>query len=689
MAALTWRNVDAPDTGAALQGYRQFSDLFGSAFAGANRALTDFDNAKIDENSNRLMQTLLTEYSRSPDALVADMESGALFENIDPNRLNAEAIAMLGKRPEDLQRFAYNEIERQDAVADLEQQAIDYAQRNTESGWRNADRASMEAAKPMVSQILAAASNADSAAAQRDVAAIQASPEFQKAISGLPPETQAQLAKSPIDLINSIMGLETNRINQEGGRLQNQNTALDIEQGRWSFENQKIDRADENAALAVTDALLSQSMDGPSAVRALESSPEYQRLSPRAKAVARGQLQQTFPGMYSPEEVAMPGGGGGPVNYDQFVVSLESGGDPNARAGTSSATGLYQFTEGTWLNTVEQAKPSWARGMSRAQILAQRTNPARSKEMEQRLRANNIQALRSVGASPTNENVYAMHHFGEAAGKRFAKASNSTPMERILSKKQLDANPYLKGKTRGQAIQNWNRRAGVPSTGGNPRIEGAARAAQLNNNRGAGRWAANLTDESNAAEVAKALRSGQFSNVPESWISERVRDIVKRSEVNGEATLTYAEAGRILADTTNRQQAGYITRLLEGDGDINLGNGYRTDNEALNRRIQDARRGGPQDRAAAMEAVAGQAAQLQAAQQAYSAAQADLQRLYRTGRAGVIAANRPALEAKLEIARRNLLLVQEQAAPALQSTREVEGQDKSWFDGLFTTRNTR
>ena len=135
----------------------------------------------------------------------------------------------------------------------------------------------------------------------------------------------------------------------------------------------------------------------------------------------------------------------------------------------------------------------------------------------------------------------------------------------------------------GKYLKSWRQRVAdtTPVNMGNPRIEAATRSAQLNNNRGAGRWAANLTDESNAAEVAKALRSGQFSNVPESWISERVRDIVKRSEVNGEATLTYAEAGRILADTTNRQQAGYITRSWEGDGDINLGNGYRTDNEAL------------------------------------------------------------------------------------------------------------
>ena len=215
----------------------------------------------------------------------------------------------------------------------------------------------------------------------------------------------------------------------------------------------------------------------------------------------------------------------------------------------------------------------------------------------------------------------------------------------------------------------------TPVNMGNPRIEAATRSAQLNNNRGASHWAANLTDESNA-EVAKALRSGQFANVPESWISERVRDIVKRSEVNGEATLTYAEAGRILADTTNRQQAGYITRLLEGDGDISL-NGW-TDNEALERRIQDARRGGPQDRAAAMEAVAGQAAQLQAAQ-AYSAAQADLQRLYRTGRAGVIAANRPALKPSWRLSSESALSSGANA-PTLQATREVEGQDSSLME---------
>lgn len=680
MAALTWRNVDAPDTGAALQGYRQFSDLFGSAFAGANRALTDFDNAKIDENSNRLMQTLLTEYSRSPDALVADMESGALFENIDPNRLNAEAIAMLGKRPEDLQRFAYNEIERQDAVADLEQQAIDYAQRNTESGWRNADRASMEAAKPMVSQILAAASNADSAAAQRDVAAIQASPEFQKAISGLPPEAQAQLAKSPIDLINSIMGLETNRINQEGGRLQNQNTTLGIEQGRWSFENQKIDRADENAAFAVTDVLLSQSMDGPSAVRALESSPEYQRLSPRAKAVARGQLQQTFPGMYSPEEVALPSGGG------------MTGGSTSDGSFGSVIGSLLQREGGFVANDAGRGPTNMGiNSQANPDVNVRNLTPQKAQKLYQERYWNPVV---KAGVPPMARE--AVFDFGVTAGAGKAIQLWKQSGGDMVKFNQLRLGHYERlarenpGKY-GKYLKSWRQRVAdtTPVNMGNPRIEAATRSAQLNNNRGAGRWAANLTDESNAAEVAKALRSGQFSNVPESWISERVRDIVKRSEVNGEATLTYAEAGRILADTTNRQQAGYITRLLEGDGDINLGNGYRTDNEALERRIQDARRGGPQDRAAAIEAVAGQAAQLEAARQAYSAAQADLQRLYRTGRAGVIAANRPALEAKLEIARRNLLLVQEQAAPALQSTREVEGQDKSWFDGLFTTRNTR
>lgn len=156
-----------------------------------------------------------------------------------------------------------------------------------------------------------------------------------------------------------------------------------------------------------------------------------------------------------------------PANVDDYgalLVALESGGNPNAKASTSSATGLHQFTERTWLRTVREAAPAWAQGLDDAAVLALRTDPAKSAEMELTLREANAAALQRAGLEPDAWNLYAAHHFGEAGGIRFGKAAGDTPMSKILSREQLDANPYLRNLTKAQAIDNWAgraRRAGV------------------------------------------------------------------------------------------------------------------------------------------------------------------------------------------------------------------------------------
>ena len=158
---------------------------------------------------------------------------------------------------------------------------------------------------------------------------------------------------------------------------------------------------------------------------------------------------------------ARPAPGAAPVaaNYDAFLVALESGGRADAKASTSSATGLHQFTKGTWLRTVRNAAPAWARGMDDAQLLTQRTNPARSAEMERALRAENSAALVRAGQKVDGFNLYAAHHFGERGGVKFAQADGSTPMSQILTADQLKANAYLRGLTKDEAIANWTARA--------------------------------------------------------------------------------------------------------------------------------------------------------------------------------------------------------------------------------------
>ncbi len=147
------------------------------------------------------------------------------------------------------------------------------------------------------------------------------------------------------------------------------------------------------------------------------------------------------------------------VDYAAYRRTLESANNPNAVATTSSATGIDQFTAGTWRRIVAQEQPSWAQGLSDSEILAQRTNPERSGEMVSALDRQNTAALESAGQVADRHNLYASHHFGMDRGVEFARAAGDTRIERILTKQQIAANSYLRGKTKAEVIANWDERA--------------------------------------------------------------------------------------------------------------------------------------------------------------------------------------------------------------------------------------
>src|SRR6185437_7643086 len=64
---------------------------------------------------------------------------------------------------------------------------------------------------------------------------------------------------------------------------------------------------------------------------------------------------------------------GNSAQFDQLVAyaSMESGLNPNARASGSSASGLYQFTQQTWLNAVRQYGPQHGLGTEAAAVVQQ------------------------------------------------------------------------------------------------------------------------------------------------------------------------------------------------------------------------------------------------------------------------------------------------------------------------------
>lgn len=134
--------------------------------------------------------------------------------------------------------------------------------------------------------------------------------------------------------------------------------------------------------------------------------------------------------------------------YLMAQARLESGFDPAARATTSSATGLYQFTEGTWLSTLDRHGAAhgldWAQGAisggrvndptMRAQILALRGNPDASALMAAELAGDNAADLTPVlGRNPDPTELYLAHFLGSAGAQQFLSALAVDPSQSAAS----------------------------------------------------------------------------------------------------------------------------------------------------------------------------------------------------------------------------------------------------------------
>ncbi len=127
------------------------------------------------------------------------------------------------------------------------------------------------------------------------------------------------------------------------------------------------------------------------------------------------------------------------VNFDLLVETArrESALNANARAGTSSATGLFQFIDATWLDMVR--RHGAAHGLSqyaqalqsgsvdastRADILALRTDPELSACMAGELTRENAAALSAqLGRTPSAGELYAAHVLGSSGAARLIQAA--------------------------------------------------------------------------------------------------------------------------------------------------------------------------------------------------------------------------------------------------------------------------
>lgn len=131
--------------------------------------------------------------------------------------------------------------------------------------------------------------------------------------------------------------------------------------------------------------------------------------------------------------------------YVNQVVKAESGGNASARNPNSSATGLGQFIESTWLTLFKQNFPDRAKSMSDATILALRTDADISRRMIEAYAQQNAEILRQAGVSVNEAALHLAHFLGPGGAVSVLKAAPGTPVAGLLSQGAINANPTILG----------------------------------------------------------------------------------------------------------------------------------------------------------------------------------------------------------------------------------------------------
>jgi hypothetical protein len=131
------------------------------------------------------------------------------------------------------------------------------------------------------------------------------------------------------------------------------------------------------------------------------------------------------------------------------TATRESSLNPEAKAATSSATGLFQFIEQTWLATVKKhgnehglgayaaqieqgadGRYKIAQGGDRQAILALRKDPTAAAMMAGELTVDMAETLRQgLGRAPNAGEVYAAHVMGPGGALKLIKAAQSNPAQ--------------------------------------------------------------------------------------------------------------------------------------------------------------------------------------------------------------------------------------------------------------------
>jgi len=139
------------------------------------------------------------------------------------------------------------------------------------------------------------------------------------------------------------------------------------------------------------------------------------------------------------------------------IIKVESDGNPDAKNKRSSATGLAQFLDETWLRLIRTHRPDLVMGHSESEILGLRRDADLAREIAARFTEGNAEMLRRRGLPVTPGTLYLAHFAGSAGAVAILSAdeqadaastmASADASGRTTRENLVRANPFLERLT--------------------------------------------------------------------------------------------------------------------------------------------------------------------------------------------------------------------------------------------------
>lgn len=147
-----------------------------------------------------------------------------------------------------------------------------------------------------------------------------------------------------------------------------------------------------------------------------------------------------------------------PDSYWPLLAKIESGNRPYVKAGTSSASGLYQFIRSTW----EEEGGTWGSD-NRLAFGGLKPSEAEQLQRAKSFTMKNAKALKAAGIPINEASLYASHFLGVGTAIKAIAGDVNDPVSQYVSSAAVKANPSILGggKTVGDFLSWLHRKTGA------------------------------------------------------------------------------------------------------------------------------------------------------------------------------------------------------------------------------------